>query len=350
MLEARPVAMGLTQPTFAAGIPGDPTRILVLEKAGRVALVQGGTVSTYLDLSSQVITNGEGGLLGLAFHPQFAQNGRFFVFFNSAPRGEAILGEYRRTSDTAADPQRVATVLTAPTSGWNHNGGMLAFGKDGYLYAAVGDTHAYNDAMVSSPARDLGSRLGKILRIDVDAAGGPAAPPGNMTGAGVDPFVWDFGLRNPWRFSVDRKTGDLYIADVGEHTWEEINVEPAGTGQRDYGWDVMEGPVCYRAGCMMAGLLPALPLPNAEWILIGGYVYRGAAIPCLRGRYVYGGFLGDVGSFRWDGARITAEQRLTTDLRPNGNPAWQISSFGEDGAGELLVVDYSGALYRIHPQ
>ncbi|AUX40910.1 hypothetical protein SOCE26_023120 [Sorangium cellulosum] len=342
------VASGFDQPTYVAAPPGDPARLVVIEKTGTLRLIKDGVIqpAPFLDVRSRVFQptpNSEGGLLGLAFHPDYVKNGRFWIHYSSGPRGNVVIQEWKRGAPggEAAHPEPVRTLVDVKHGAWNHVGGMLAFGKDGYLYAAIGDS-----ARSPSPAADLTSKLGKILRIDVDD---PArAPAGNM--AGVEPLIWDYGLRNPWRFSFDRLTGDLYIGDVGQKAWEEILVEPPGQGRNDYGWEAMEGSHCYPPGaaCKPRGVLPAVEHPRAEaGSIIGGYVYRGAKIPCLRGRYVYGDYVtGRFFSFVWDGKAANDRVELTSALRPNGLP----SSFGEDAAGEIYVVMFNtGRIYRIDP-
>jgi glucose/arabinose dehydrogenase len=303
----------------------------------------------FLDISASVNIPGdqaEGGLLGLAFAPDYATSGRFFVHFSSIASGElgervAIVEFARSAGDPdVADPEPVLELLAAPHGGWNHVGGMIAFGADGYLYIAIGDAAAGSP----SPARDPDSSLGKILRIDVDDPAVP--PPGNVPGG--DPFVWDWGLRNPWRFSFDRATGDLYIGDVGQSSREEIDVEPAGTGNRDYGWDIMEGTECYAGSGCPVGEPPVVEHPHDEASsIIGGYVYRGTQAPCLVGRYVYSDYgTARFFSFVWDGASATQPIELTDDLNP-GAGIGQIVSFGEDADGELYVVTLTGRVYKI---
>ncbi|MGK3995983.1 PQQ-dependent sugar dehydrogenase [Sorangium sp. So ce1024] len=342
------VASGLDQPTYVAAPPGDPARLVVLEKAGIIRLIKDGAVqqAPFLDARSRVYfpaPNAEGGLLGLAFHPDYAKNGRFWLHYSSAPRGNVVIDEWKRGAQggDAAHPEPVRSLVDVKHSAWNHVGGMLAFGKDGFLYAAIGDS-----ARSPSPAPDLTSKLGKILRINVDE---PSRPPaGNMTGG--DPLIWDYGLRNPWRFSFDRLTGDMYIGDVGQKSWEEILVERPGQGRNDYGWDAMEGSHCYPPGstCKPRGVLPVVEHPRSEaGSIVGGYVYRGAKIPCLRGRYIYADYVtGRFFSFVWDGKAATDRVELTSALSPNGLP----SSFGEDAAGEIYVVMFNtGRLYRLDP-
>ncbi|MGK3965571.1 sorbosone dehydrogenase family protein [Sorangium sp. So ce118] len=342
------VASGFDQPTYVAAPPGDPARLVVLEKPGIIRLIKDGAIqpAPFLDLRSRVFfpaPNAEGGLLGLAFHPDYAKNGRFWLHYSSAPRGNVVIDEWKRAAQggDAAHPEPVRSLVDVKHGAWNHVGGMLAFGKDGHLYAAIGDS-----ARSPSPAADLTSKLGKILRINVDEPS--RSPAGNMTSG--DTMIWDYGLRNPWRFSFDRLTGDLYIGDVGQKSWEEILVERPGQGRNDYGWEAMEGSHCYPPGsaCKPRGVPPAVEHPRSEaGSIVGGYVYRGAKIPCLRGRYVYADYVtGRFFSFVWDGKAATDRAELTSALSPNGLPA----SFGEDAAGEIYVVMFNtGRVYRIDP-
>jgi glucose/arabinose dehydrogenase len=292
----------------------------------------------------------EKGLLGLAFHPSFAQNGRFFVYYNAAQSNALTLVELARTPgdpDTAsATPVRTFFSVVDGVQ-TNHNGGMLAFGPDGYLYVGVGDGGGAGDP--NDYGQDLTVKLGKILRIDVDNY--PAAPAGNVTGG--DPDIWDYGLRNPWRFSFDRCKGDLYIGDVGQNTVEEIDVEPKGQGRRNYGWSVMEGSICFKPNQLPGCADPSLVPPTREYphtagcSVNGGYVYRGSAIPALRGTYLYCDYCANhIWSFVWkDGAVVSAAELPVLGVETLVAP----SSFGEDASGELYVVDLGGVVYRLDP-
>ncbi len=354
------VGDGFDQPVYVTAAPGDSTRLFVVEKHGLIRILRpDGTVQgkPFLDVSANLnIPNeqAEGGLLGLAFAPDFATSGRFFIHHSvkktdTLPERVSVL-EFKRSADdpTVADATPVREIWWVKHSAWNHLGGMLAFGRDGNLYIAVGD-----GAGEPSEAPNLGRALGKILRVDVNKPQTP--PPGNVAQAGADPFIWDWGLRNPWRFSFDRSTGDLYIADVGQKTKEEINVEPAGTGRRDYGWDAMEGDICYPVDrtCTPSGVPPVMAHTRADTgSIIGGFVYRGNALPCLRGRYLYSDFESSrFFSFVWDGTAATDRVELTADLNPGAAIAQKIASFGEDAAGELYLVTFAtGRVYRIDPK
>jgi glucose/arabinose dehydrogenase len=275
----------------------------------------------------------------LAFHPEYATNGRFFVNYTRQPDGATVVAEYRvsraPTADADADAERV--LLTMPQSYANHNGGMIEFGPDGFLYIGMGDGGAAGDP--GNRAQNLGDLLGKMLRIDVDRGMPYAIPRDNpLAGGGGRPEIFAWGLRNPWRFSFDRERGDLWVGDVGQNAWEEIDIVRRG---RNYGWRAMEGAHCYspRLDCDTRGLEP----PVVEYqngrgrcSVTGGYVYRGRRIPSLAGTYVYGDYCsGEIFGFAGGAARV---------LLATGLP---ISSFGEDHAGELYVVDLRGTVHRL---
>ena len=333
-------------PVFVTSPPGDDTRLFVVEQSGAIRLVKNGALlpTPFAELPSGGNGN-EQGLIGLAFHPEYTQNGRFFVHY-TVPSNDGIVAEYARSpgDPDVASPAPVKTIMTVPQGAENgHNGGMLAFGPDGFLYIGKGD------GSVAQNGQKLDTRLGKILRIDVDTF--PTPVPGNLPGG--DPHIWDYGLRNPWRFSFDRATGDLYIGDVGETEWEEINIEPPNSGSKNYGWSVMEGNHCFlSASCDMAGKVPpALEYSHIEGCSVtGGHVYRGPSIPGMTGTYLYGDYcLGWIRGFRWIEGAVTDEVDLTNDL-VTGAPL-QISSFGEDAAGELYITDRSaGKVYRIEAE
>jgi glucose/arabinose dehydrogenase len=354
-LALTPVASGLTAPVFVTGAPGENGRLFVVEQAGRIVIVENGTVRSpaFLDVSGLTSKGGEQGLLGLAFHPGYAANRRFFIYYTDAG-GDVVIAEHRRSAGDAsvAEPSATRVLRTFDHPFSNHNGGMLAFGPDGFLYAASGDGGGGGDP--GENAQDLQSKLGKVLRLNVD---GDTPPPGNVPGA--DPDVWDFGLRNPFRLSFDRATGDLYIGDVGQGTFEEVDVEPRGQGNKNYGWDLTEGFECFEpaSGCDTTGItFPAVAYAHEnggavpDCSVIGGYVYRGAAIPALRGRYLYGDLCSNrVRSFVWNGSAAVSEVELTAELA-SAATLGAIASFGEDLNGELYVVDLSGIVFRIDPQ
>ena len=352
------MASGLSQPVGLASPPGDTARIFVVEKTGTIRILRGGAVlpTPFLDLSAQVSGGTEQGLLGLAFHPRYATNGRFYVNYTDL-NGDTHVAEYSVSSDSdrALPTGRDLLFVRQPYS--NHNGGCLQFGPDGYLYMGLGDGGSGGDPQ--GRAQNPDSLLGKLLRIDVNAADPVAGtaysiPPDNpfRGRAGYRPEIWDLGLRNPWRFSFDRATGELYIADVGQNLWEEVDVEPRAAGGRDYGWNVMEGNHCYgAASCDTAGLQrPVLEYGHDQGCSItGGFVYRGTAIPALAGAYLYGDYCsGFVRSLRAAGGAVSDERDWSGSLqRAGGGAMTGLTSFGEDARGELYILLLGGEVYRI---
>jgi glucose/arabinose dehydrogenase len=364
------VADGLDQPLFVAAAPGDAARLFVLEKAGTLRVLVDGVLSAepFLDLTSQVASDGERGLLGMAFHPAYAQNGLFYVHFSSngsggVPLGTGVIAELTVAAGDPdrADPSSMRELLTIAKPQANHNGGMLAFGADGLLYLGVGDGGGANDQHGPiGNGQALDTVLGKLLRVDVDArdAGAYGVPPGNLaeaTGLAALPEIWAYGLRNPWRFGFDPCNGDLYIGDVGQNTQEEIDYLPGGApAGTNFGWRIMEGSVC-RPGegmCNTAGLtLPVDSYPRSVGgSVTGGYVYRGSAIPGLRGQYLYADFIsGRSFRFRIEAGSAADRQEISAELRPlDSNVFGNIASFGQDNAGELYVAAFTpGAVYRV---
>jgi len=350
---------GLAQPTSITHA-GDSRLFLTLQR-GRVVIVEDGRLlpTAFLDIQPLVSCCGERGLLGLAFHPRYAENGFFFVDYTNTA-GDTVIARYRATpsNPNAADPASGVTLMTIDQPFANHNGGQLAFGPDGYLYIGMGDGGSANDPMCNGQRDD--ALLGKILRIDVDAnAESPfyGIPPDNPFAdpGGVRDEIWAKGLRNPWRFSFDRETGDLYIGDVGQGAREEIDFQPVGSrGGENYGWKMMEGTLCGGGGtsgcppgtatCNAPGLTrPVIEYPHSggDCSVTGGYVYRGRSFPQLVGSYVYGDYCtGKIwgASRNWSGA-------WTTRLFPPR--AANLTTFGEDAAGEVYVGTESGLLARI---
>ena len=327
---------------------GDGARLFIVEQVGRIRLLVDGELreDAFLDLSEAVSCCNERGLLGLAFHPAYADNGRFFVDYTD-DAGDTVVEEYRAASPERADPVAVRRFFLIDQPFANHNGGMLVFGPDGLLYVGMGDGGGAGDPM--NHAQDLDSKLGKLLRIDVDRY--PEPPPGNLPGA--DPDVWAYGLRNPWRFSFDRANGDLYIGDVGQDRFEEIDFAAAGEGGQNYGWPITEGRHCYRPaeGCEMAGLtLPLLEYGrDLGCSVTGGYVYRGAAIPELVGHYLFGDYCSNRIWSVATGAEAADPVERTDDLE-SASLVSGLSSFGEDAAGELYVVSLAGRVFRIESE
>jgi glucose/arabinose dehydrogenase len=352
-LAAQLVASGLDNPLDLQSAAGDRERLFVLEQAGRIRLVRGGQLvaAPFLDIVSRVASGGERGLLGLAFHPQYATNRRFYVNYTDGG-GDTNISEFRATSADAADPGSERIVLEVAQPFANHNGGGLTFGSDGFLYIGLGDGGSGGDPFRNG--QSLMTPLGKLLRIDVDRGQPFAVPSDNpfVSTPGAFPAIWAYGLRNPWRFAFDRATGDLYIADVGQNRIEEIDVGLATRrGGENYGWNVMEGRSCFSPanGCNTSGLvLPVLQYDhNTGCSVTGGVVYRGCRMPGYAGTYFYGDFCtGIIRSFRLQGGQVAEERDHSTTV---GRNVSMVSSFGVDVDGEVYVVAYEGELYRIVP-
>jgi glucose/arabinose dehydrogenase len=345
---------GFTKPVLVTNAGDGSGRLFIVEKAGIIKIVESGSTlpTPFLDISDQVSSDGERGLLGLAFHPGYETNRKFYVFYTRVSTGRLVIAEYRASTGDpdVADESTARTLLTIAHPATNHNGGHLAFGRYGYLHISTGDGGGSGDPNNNAQSKD--SLLGKILRIDVNGTSGtrayrrPASNP--YVGKPGLNEIWSRGLRNPWRFSFDRATWDLWIGDVGQTRWEEIDRSSVAFGAgkgKNFGWRVMEGNHCYRpsSGCNRDGK----SRPLAEYShsygcsVTGGYVYRGTLSPALSGLYVFGDFCsGRIWTLPRAAARPAAEtQLLDTDL--------MISSFGEDEAGEVYVVDYNGSIYRL---
>lgn len=335
---------------------GDGTgRLFLLEQGGRISVIDPQTSARqlFLDLTEKVTWDAnsggytERGLLGLAFAPDYAESGLFYVNYTDR-NGASVLARYRVSADNpdAADINSAEILFTVPQPFPNHNGGHLAFGPDGYLYVSLGDGGSANDPLGAGQNIEL--LLGKILRLDVSQPGAYSIPADNpfVGRAGLDE-IWAYGLRNVWRFSFDRATGDLYLGDVGQNQYEEINFEPAGSaGGFNYGWNAFEASRVFNRNVSA----PDAVLPIAEYdhslgcSVTGGYVYRGATLAdTLDGVYLYGDYCsGRVwAAYRSPQGAWNSDVFLQTGL--------QISSFGEDEAGELYIVDYGGRLFRILP-
>jgi glucose/arabinose dehydrogenase len=348
------VASGLSSPLYLTTPPGDLSRLFIVEQTGAVRIVKDGALlaAPFLDISGRISAGGEQGLLGLAFDPDYATNRRFVVHYTD-PAGDTRLSFFQvsPTDPDVADPASEQVILTADQPYPNHNGGQVLFGPDGLLYLGLGDGGAANDP--EGRGQNLSDLLGSILRLDVHSGAAYIVPPDNpfVAQAGAQPEVWSYGLRNPWRFSFDRATGDLYIADVGQDRWEEVDVAPASGGSGkglNYGWNIMEGFHCLSGDqCDQTGLtLPVLAYGHNQGCSItGGYVYRGSAVPDLQGLYFYGDFCqGWVRSLRYAGGAATE----VTDW-PTLRPGASILSFGEDTAGELYVLSSSGGVFKVIP-
>lgn len=349
-----PVARGFVKPTAIASPSDGSGRLFVAEKPGKVWIVAGSErlPRPFLDIEDLVRAKGnEQGLLGLAFHPAYRSNGYFFVAYTGND-GAVMVARYRVSADDpgVADRGSGAVLLEIPKRYEDHNGGQLAFGPDGYLYIGVGDGGGKAEAERNAQRR--AKLLGKVLRIDVDTGGNDrpyGIPPDNPYANHPEyaPEIWAYGLRNPWRFSFDRATGALYIADVGLWSSEEINVQPAGeAGGRNYGWNIVEGFECRDQErperCASSRLTPPVWVYHHDQgcAIVGGYVYRGSTIPALSGQYVFGDFcLGTIWGLTNAGGIHAAAVLLETELN--------INSFGEDDAGELYVAAMDGVVYRI---
>jgi glucose/arabinose dehydrogenase len=347
----QPIAAGLDQPV-ALTHTGDP-RLFITEQTGTIRIYDalGLRATPFLDIRSIVLSGGERGLLSVAFHPQYRDNGLFFVYYTNR-NGDNNVARYKVTSDPdRADAASGTILLTIPHPTFaNHNGGQLQFGPDGYLYIGTGDGGSAGDP--NNNAQNLNQLLGKILRIDVDHGSPYAIPPSNPFAqrAGARGEIWAYGVRNPWRFSFDRVTGDLWIGDVGQDAFEEVDFQPATSiGGENYGWRKMEGQHCYNpsSNCVDAGVtFPLIEYSHAGGAcsISGGYRYRGTQIPSLKDAYLYGDYCtGTISKAAQFGTNWIPSTLLATSLR--------ISAFGEDLSGELYVMDVAkGVVYKFMPR
>lgn len=351
----RLVLSGLDQPVRLVA-PPDDDRLFVVEQPGRIRVFDrdGGDRGVFLDLTGNISQGGERGLLGLAFAPDYATSGRFFVDFTDLA-GDTRLVRYSVSGDPdRADAASADTLLTVDQPYGNHNGGHLEFGPDGWLYFGLGDGGSGGDP--ENRAQDGQSLLGKLLRLDVSGPVALPAPGNPFVGTPPRDEIWALGLRNPWCFSFDRLTGDLYIADVGQGVREEVDIAAAGVGGQNYGWRLMEGNACFNpaSGCNDGSLtLPVHQYTHGgtpfRCSVSGGYVYRGSAVAGLQGTYLFADYCSaQVWGLRWTAAGgLASVTDLTTMLSPAGGYA-SISAFGQDAAGELYILDYDdGKAYRI---
>jgi glucose/arabinose dehydrogenase len=344
-LDLTRVAAGLRRPVDLTPAPGDP-RLFIVEQTGRVRILERGALRPrpFIDVSDRLSHGNEQGLLGIAFHPGYARNGLVYINYTDRDGDTHVVGFHVAADRNAVDPASEMSILTVPQPYSNHNGGQLIFGPDGKLYVPLGDGGSAGDP--HGNAQNLGALLGKILRLDVDGAAPYRIPPDNpfVGRRGARPEIWAYGLRNPWRVAFDPTGRDLYIGDVGQDMWEEVDVAPARQGGINYGWNALEGTHRYYRG---AAPSPSAWKPIEEYshadgcCVIGGRVYRGS-IPRLRGLYFYADECsGWIASFRArDGA---ATERTRWSLPRRLTP----SAFGEDAAGELYVLDLGGRVYRI---
>ncbi len=377
VLTTERVASGIARPVFATHVPGDDDRLFIVEQRGRIRILDLNTntvfPASYLDIDSlipNVTGNDERGLLGLAFHPDYANNGHFFVYYTNNS-SDTVVARYTVAGDPAtsntANAGSAVQVLFIDQPFSNHNGGWIGFSpNDGHLYIATGDGGSACDP--GQRAQDITNQLlGKMLRINVDSL--PYTIPGDNPFVGVtgDDEIWAYGLRNPYRCSFDRVTGDLYILDVGQNAREEVDFQSAASGGgENYGWDCREGTACANTvsfqcngttnGCSCGGVVSVDPIHEfthggGNCSGTGGYLYRGSDIPGLQGTYFFADFCSNqIWSFEFDGATVSNFQTRTSELAPPGFSITSISSFGEDNAGELYICDlFGGEVFKIIP-
>jgi glucose/arabinose dehydrogenase len=352
-----PFSSGFKKPVSITHAGDGSGRLFVIEQGGLIKVISGGKVNDhpFLDLRDVVSpSTGERGLFDLAFHPDYRTNGQLLVHYTDK-QGNSVVARYHVSEDLQrADPDSGSIVLFQPQPWANHNGGEITFGPDGYLYIGLGDGGSVPGLGDSLDAAQNRAKLhGTILRIDIDTQDTYKIPKDNpfVGVSGARPEIWAYGLRNPWRFSFDRLTGDLYIGDVGRNKFEEIDFQPASSpGGENYGWDRMEAEICFPsdAECSTDGLtLPILSYPHSAetgFAVTGGYVYRGRRLPQLVGNYLFGDF---VSGRIWVSSRQTGGAWRMSLLLETG---LNISTFGEDERGELYLVDYrEGTLYKLVP-
>lgn len=350
-IKAEPVVTGLSSPVDITHAGDGSGRLFIILQGGRIVIFDGVQILSppFLDINSLVSSGGERGLLGAAFHPNYVGNGFFYVSYTDTA-GDSVIARYSVSLDpNRADPTSGVILLTIPQPFSNHNGGQLHFGPDGYLYIGIGDGGSGGDPQ--NNGQDLGTLLGKILRIDVDSGFPFTVPPDNpfVGVVGAREEIWSFGLRNPWRFSFDRLTGDMFIGDVGQNSWEEVDFQPANsTGGENYGWRLMEGNRCFNPAinCNNGTLtLPILVYDHSVGCSVtGGYLYRGSKNPNLNGLYLYGDFCSGL---IW-GAQEDGLGGWNTTVLLDTN--FSISTFGEDESGEIYFAHLSatdGTIYQV---
>lgn len=350
-LALSPVVSGLTNPLGMESSHDGTGRLFIVQQGGTIRILQNGvlTASPFLDITSLIESGGEKGLLGLAFHPSYSTNRKFYVNYTRRVAGQlqSVIAEYQASAGNPnqADASTARLLLTYDQPFDNHNGGQLAFGPDGFLYIGVGDGGSGGDPNNNGQTKTV--LLGKILRIDVNSTSAGkqyAIPLGNPFASGVSgvPEIFAWGFRNPWRFSFD--SSRLFVADVGQDAFEEIDVVEVG---KNYGWRTMEGTHCFNpaTNCDQTGLtLPIFDYPHSDGESVtGGFVYRGSAIPALVGAYVFGDFIsGNIWFLTQNGSTWTRTLALASGRG--------VSSFGRDDSGEIYVVDYSGNILRLIAQ
>lgn len=341
--------LDLEQPNDGSG------RLFVVEQRGTIRIIQNGSLlpAPFLDISSKVVDQDEMGLLGVTFHPSFSSNGKFYINYvrNNAGQFQSVISEFHAsaTNLNQADPASERTLLTVDqvNNFTNHKAGQLAFGADGFLYFGLGDGGSEGDPLGHGQNTQI--LLGKMMRIDVNSISPGkqyAIPPDNpfVAGGGL-PEIYAFGFRNPWRFSFDRSTGRLFVADVGQDSFEEIDIVAKGA---NYGWSIMEGDHCFNPprNCNMTGLsLPIVEIPHPEAeAVIGGFIYHGTVLTGMQGMYIFGDLNGKIWSLAQGPSNIFTRSQLADEN-------FNISSFGQDAAGELYIVDISGGrVLKLVPQ
>jgi glucose/arabinose dehydrogenase len=384
-LTSKVIASGLRRPVYATATPGDRTRLFIVEQGdrqqpGRIKILDLGTGTInpipFLEVTEISSDFNEQGLLGLAFHPNYQSNGFFYINFTQHPgqNPQQLITHVRRYQVSATDPNRAnassaTTVLTIPqpspaSTFKNHKCGWLSFGpRDGFLYVGTGDGGPLAGHDPNNHAQNLDVLLGKLLRLDVDRDDFPgdptrnyAIPPNNpfVNQAGSRPEIWAFGLRNPWRNCFDRATGDLYIADVGQNTFEEVNFQPAASmGGENYGWRAKEGkhptPTLHPPDPIPPGVTDPIHEydHNEGSAIIGGFVYRGQAMAALQGTYFFGDLDGRIWTIRVVNGAVTQLTEHTAELTPAGGSIADLSSFGEDAEGELYFMTLDGNVFAI---
>jgi glucose/arabinose dehydrogenase len=336
------------QPVYVTGAPGDPSRVFVLERTGRVMLLRSGHAQArpFLDIAGSVgSSGGEQGLLGLAFRPDYARSGLFYVYYTTPGNNIRVVQYQRSANANVANQASARVVLTIDHHRYtNHNGGQLAFGPDGHLYIGVGDGGSEGDP--DNNGQNTGTLLAKILRIDPSPGGGYTVPRANpfVGRPGKRSEIWAYGLRNPWRFSFDRSTGDLIIGDVGQDLQEEIDVARAGTGAgANYGWSIWEGTHRYKSGNASHAVSPVLTAQHSSGYcaIIGGYVVRDRSLPGLYGRYLFGD------NCRSQIESVSLRPGHASGRRATGLTVSAASSFGQDAAGHIYITSLNGPVYRI---
>jgi glucose/arabinose dehydrogenase len=344
-----------SSPIFVTAPRGDNSRLFVVERAGRIQVLQGGRKleRPFLDISSNVRTDSERGLLSMAFAPDYATSGRFYVYFTDKS-GDIRIQEFRRSAGNAnvADTGSARNLLTIDHREFgNHDGGQLQFGPDKHLYAGVGDGGGAGDP--HNHGQSLGTRLAKLLRIDPrhPAGGRPYGVKGNPFASrrGAQPEIWAYGLRNPWRFSFDRSTGDLVIGDVGQDSEEEIDFARRGRGRgANYGWNVFEGRRRFRGGSAPGAVRPRVTHShgNGYCSITGGYVVRDKSLGSLYGRYVYG----DLCKSGLRSVKLGRSGGASGDRAVPGVSVSQLVSFGEDARGRVYAVSLDGGVFRLAPK